>query len=534
MKPIQIALFIVLIMSVLFGFMFLSEKGAIKNNIKEEDGFYYKGISLKYPTYTTFLGLEKKTSASKQDILEVTKIVVPIEEDIDAVIKEGVENNSIVGFNDGFDEDLSEDIDETDEEVQRKDSIANFNKNKKLLPDFSKIDTTRIVRIKYPKSNPDFADELRKKLASKSCRILHYGDSQIEGDRITGYLRNRLQGMYGGSGPGFIPVKPVYNQISAIVEPCEKWKRYAFFDPTQEKFTHKKYGTYLSISRFTEYQEKLPDSATLDTLPIIKASVLIGKSKRTYIKFRNFTNIKLHYGNCKYPIKVSVYNNDKLIQQDSLITDGKYHNYEIEVVKTPTNLKIELEGKISADFYGLTLDGKSKVQIDNIAMRGASGTIFASTSASCYSGMVKVLNPKVVIMQYGGNTIPYLKDSLKVDNYAKTIANQINWIRRRTEDVNFIFIGPTDMCLPVNGKMETYPLLPYLNEKLKESCLLNNVAYWSMYEAMGGKGSMPFWVEEKLAGTDYMHFTPKGTKIISELFFTALYLDLKESKKNDT
>ena len=33
-------------------------------------------------------------------------------------------------------------------------------------------------------------------------RVLHYGDSQIEGDRITGYLRNRFQKKFGGSGPG--------------------------------------------------------------------------------------------------------------------------------------------------------------------------------------------------------------------------------------------------------------------------------------------------------------------------------------------
>ena len=35
-----------------------------------------------------------------------------------------------------------------------------------------------------------------------SIRVLHYGDSQIEGDRITDYLRLKLQGQFGGHGPG--------------------------------------------------------------------------------------------------------------------------------------------------------------------------------------------------------------------------------------------------------------------------------------------------------------------------------------------
>ncbi len=480
--------------------MFLSQKGGVQKEQTQDDGFSYEGISLKYPTYRTFLELEKKqdSSLTRQDILEVTEIVTPLEIET----TEGDENIAVV------------------EQI-------------KQLPDFSKIDTTRLVRIKYPDANPDFVNELRNKLTSRSCRILHYGDSQIEGDRITAYLRNRLQHMYGGSGPGFIPILPVYRQISAIVEPTENWERYAFFDPTKKKFSHRKYGTYLSVSRFTEYQKTLPDSAAIDSLPLIKASVIIGKSKKTYAKFRRFTNIGLHYGNSNFPIKISVYNDGTLIQQDSLITDGAYHQYKIRTSVTPTNLKIELEGKVSADFYGLTLDGGSKVQMDNVAMRGASGTIFASSNSTTYRRMVKQLKPKIVIMQYGGNTMPYLKDSTDVDKYAKRIAGQVNWIRRRAKNTNFIFIGPTDMCLPVNGNMETYPLLPYLNSKLMETCLDNNVAYWSMYDAMGGKGSMKLWVEEKLTAKDYMHFTWKGTKIISELFFTALYLDLKEPDTND-
>lgn len=497
-RPIQISLFILFILGGLFGLMFLSEKGGVQKSQTQDDGFSYGGVSVKYPAYTTFLGLEKDSSLTRQDVLEVTQIVTPLD------IETSETKNDIA---------LAEEI--------------------KELPDFSKIDTTRIVRITYPEDNPDFATELREKLSSRSCRIIHYGDSQIEGDRITGYLRNRLQGMYGGSGPGFIPVLPVYRQISAIVEPSEHWERFAFFDPTKKKFSHKKYGAYLSVSRFTAYKKVLPDSTTIDSLPIIKASVKVGKSKKAYAKFRRFTNIGLHYGNCNFPIKISVYNDDNLIQQDSLITDGAYHQYKIRTSVTPTNLKIELEGRVSADFYGLTLDGGSRVQIDNVAMRGASGTIFANSNATAYSQMVRQLKPKIIIMQYGGNTMPYLKDSTNVEKYAKRVTSQVNWIRRRSKNASFIFIGPTDMCLPVNGKMETYPMLPYLNEQLMETCLENNVAYWSMFDAMGGKGAMKLWVDEKLTAKDYMHFTWKGTKIISELFFTALYLDLKKPKNDD-
>jgi hypothetical protein len=38
---------------------------------------------------------------------------------------------------------------------------------------------------------------------------------------------------------------------------------------------------------------------------------------------------------------------------------------------------------------------------------------------------------------------------------------------------------------------------------------------------MGGLNSMPSWVEQGLAGKDYIHFSNKGASIASQLFFDA-------------
>ncbi|MFL1895908.1 lipase [Aquimarina sp. 2-A2] len=497
-KPIQIATFILLILGTLFGLMFLSQDEAIQHAQTTEDGFALDIVDIKYPTVPNFLKTNKDTTTLQKEIITITEAIVPVE----------------------------------DETPLSTDTIATVNTTLSLRPpDFSRLDTAMVTRIQYPQSNPEFLATLKKQLSSASCRIVHYGDSQIEGDRITGYLRNRLQGIYGGSGPGFIPVKPVYRQVSAIVEPSENWERFAIFDRTKERFEHKKYGMFMSVSRFTPLQEVPIDSIAMDSLPTRIATIKIGKSSKTYTKFRNFRTIGLHYGNSAFPISIVVKNDDVIIQQDELIADGQYHRYQIRTKTTPNNLVIELKGKVSADFYGLTLGADTDIQMDNVAMRGSSGTIFAGSSASSFKQMASVIKPKVIIMQYGGNTVPYLKDSLKVREYADYIKSQVNWMRRRTNpNVSFIFIGPTDMCIPVNGNMQTYPLLPYLNNTLRETCLSNNVAYWSMFDAMGGAGAMKHWVDQKLAGSDYTHFTSKGTKIISELFFTALYLDLNASK----
>lgn len=268
----------------------------------------------------------------------------------------------------------------------------------------------------------------------------------------------------------------------------------------------------------------------LDTIKATKATIDIGIPTKSYGLLKQFSKIGLHYGNSVTPTTIKVFNSGALIKSETLINDGNYHSFRIDLAATPSNLKIELEGKISPDFYGITLDGSSGISLDNVAMRGSSGTVFAGTNGSNFAQMYQQLQPKLLIFQYGGNSVPYLKDSLEVVEYASYLKNHINWVKRKSNNANVIFIGPSDMTTTENGQLKTYTLLPYLNETLKKTCVENGIAFWSMYDAMGGKNSMKHWVDQNLAATDYTHFSPAGTKIISELFFLALYLDITDIK----
>jgi len=50
-----------------------------------------------------------------------------------------------------------------------------------------------------------FATIEAAKTEKRTVRILHYGDSQIELDRISSNLRNYFQEKFGGAGPGLLP-----------------------------------------------------------------------------------------------------------------------------------------------------------------------------------------------------------------------------------------------------------------------------------------------------------------------------------------
>ena len=72
-----------------------------------------------------------------------------------------------------------------------------------------------ITRIEYPDNDstvlyPFFESLMNVQQTGNLIRIMHYGDSQIEDDRITSLLRNKLQTRFGGSGAGLVPVAQPY------------------------------------------------------------------------------------------------------------------------------------------------------------------------------------------------------------------------------------------------------------------------------------------------------------------------------------
>ena len=69
-----------------------------------------------------------------------------------------------------------------------------------------------------------------------------------------------------------------------------------------------------------------------------------------------------------------------------------------------------------------------------------------------------------------------------------------------------------------------YKKLRRLEDAQKRAAFRADCAFWDLFEAMGGKNSMPSWVfaDPPLAGKDFTHFTITGSRLIGEMFYQAL------------
>jgi len=352
----------------------------------------------------------------------------------------------------------------------------------------------------------------------KKVHVLHYGDSQIEGDRMTAYIRQRIQNQFGGNGPGMIPAMNVYVTQSFKQSYSSNFHRYTCFGG--EKLASKKYGVMGAVARFVNNADSTNNEAWIEVEP----------SNKAQSRSRYYNQVKLFYTDCNSRCKVKVFHNSELILEDSLISDGQYHILPLQFTSKVGKLKFVFSGKESPVFCGFSLEGDYGVQVDNIGMRGCSGTFFNSLEKSTFKGMLNDLKAELIILQFGGNSVPYFKDSVGVRRYAKVFQSQIKTIKQMYPSAAIIVIGPSDMSLLASGIYETYPYLPYCVSEMRKAVLKEGAGYWDLFKAMGGKNSMPSWVESGLAGRDYIHFTNKGASIASQLFYDALEKEYAEWK----
>ena len=390
--------------------------------------------------------------------------------------------------------------------------IDNVNKSFEMTCSETLLDSMRFFRD-YLQSNPNriylpndnylyfdtlFAQFEKAQAEGKVYRIMHYGDSQIEMDRISSVLRQQLQEFFGGSGPSMIPAIQTVPTIS-VSQQYANIERHALIGDASLRISNGRYGVLTQVGNVAgessiSFSQSNHSHALEKVKQISKVSVLLGHNSQGFTASLRCDTIKTE--------------SKTLAACDS-----------ISVVSwlLPDNVKrgtIHFSG--NAEIYGVMLDGNSGIALDNVALRGCSGTIFTRIDEKLLRQSYDMLGVRMIILQFGGNRMPGITSTAQIGAYAKELEKQIQYLKDIVPQATLLFIGPSDMGKSYNGKMGTWKGLPELNDSLKAMTLRNEVAYWDMFHVMGGEGSMAQWVKHQpaLAGPDYIHFTFTGAQEI--------------------
>ncbi len=394
------------------------------------------------------------------------------------------------------------------------------------------VDTQKVaikVAIAYPNDDPGM---LRPALAAlnnaskgaRPVRVLHYGDSQLEGDRITSYLRNKFQLRWGGGGTGLVPIIDVGPSFSVDREPSENWKRYSVMERQKPPLGHERFGALWSFCRYTR---PVADSLIVDSL-VEEGSITFRKVKRAYGRSQQYSRCRVFFGHHRRPLTLE-------LGVDGGVPETKEYKASnaLQVADfnlgSPSSVKLTFTGADSPEVYGVSFESANGVVVDNIAARGAGGTELRKIDKGLLKAMYDALDVKLLVLQYGGNAIPHIADSAEADEYGSWLGSQIVALKKLCPNAPVILIGPSDMSIKEGTSWVTRPFVEEVNTSLKKHALANDAAYFDLYTAMGGRNSMVSWVEADppLAAPDYTHFSPQGASKMAELFCTALFNDLQ-------
>lgn len=331
-----------------------------------------------------------------------------------------------------------------------------------------------------------------KEAGEKQVRVVHYGDSQIEEDRITSTLRSYLQSEYGGLGPGLLPLVQTIPTRTVVqyllvdgqrITAREGPKRWLVYGPkNQQRDSSSLYGVMGQVAVL----DSLCDSVTMHIEPY---------GKLTSANY--FSQLRV------------------LATKDILVNGSRQHKGALRDTLTRVNIDISGEGEV----YGVSLESATGVIVDNIPMRGGSGNVFTKMNRKQLMEFYEATNTRLIILQFGGNVMPWANTEERVRGYASSMRRQIRYLKECAPNASILFIGPSDMLTVVDGEKTSYPTIAYMDQQLARISAAEGIAYWSLFKAMGGEGSMQAWQEKGLASSDGVHFYRSGANRAGELLW---------------
>ena len=370
-----------------------------------------------------------------------------------------------------------------------------------------------------------FFEALENEKDSSIIRVAHYGDSQLEGDRITCYLRKRFQQKFGGSGVGFVPFVDIAKNVNLSSSNSENWTRYTVF---HHRFYNSFYGLSGTVFKFKKYviNDSIPtniaDSIGLKNYKIFP-NAIIDFSLAGYV---NYQTISLMYGHSSENCILNVYDNKARtkIYTDTLKASESLNIHKLKVPLSLLNFRLEFISNNSPDFYGLLVDSKNGVQVDNYAIRGHSGDGLMLINSDYLAHQIEMLNTKLIIFQFGANVVPYITTDKECTWLEGVYYNLFMKFKKAAPNASILVIGAGDMATTINGEEVSYPIIPKIRTAQKNAAIKAGCAFWDLYELMGGNNSILTWSSKKLAALDG-HFSGKGQEIIGNQLFNSLMIE---------
>ncbi|GAB1351075.1 hypothetical protein MASR1M107_32900 [Ignavibacteriales bacterium] len=378
--------------------------------------------------------------------------------------------------------------------------------------------STRLGNFPFLRTNQNFIEWKNSETAQKfftkfanakqkKFRVLHIGDSHLQADIYTGYVREELQKLYGIGGRG-------------LVFPYSAAKTHSAYD----YFTYSK-GSW-SYSKNTEANPTLDLGVTGYSIRTTdpNANFKLVFSKTIQKASGNIIKIFSKTGESVFDLVLNI----KGLSEPIIVkADSKGAPY----ISVPVNSdceSIEVTFKKSSELqtefvlYGILIeaDTESGVLYASTGVNGAGLGSIVRTSR--FEEEVKAIAPDLFVLDLGIND--FFGGGFNSTTTKENLLTIIQKVKKSAPNATIMLMNVQDAF---NKRTNVSACLDFA-KLVSDVAFENDCLFYDIYNVSGGKNSMLNWRSNYLANVDQIHLTSKGYNLKGELFISAIQNSLNK------
>jgi lysophospholipase L1-like esterase len=344
---------------------------------------------------------------------------------------------------------------------------------------------------------------------SATTRIVHFGDSLVASDYVSGTLRRLLQEKFGDAGHGFTLVANAWPSYFH-----EGVSRFA----TSGWLVSRVVGPYTSDGWYGlgGVSFKAPPNTLLR----------IGTAKRGDIG-RKVSRFELAYVAAPNGGSMRVRIDEQVVGELSTQNSEKeFKTAQWKVPEGPHELEL-LTTHGTSRLFGVILerDGPGVV-LDAIGIQGARLRFLDQQDDAHYAAQLRWRNPDLIIYEFGANESA---DGLaySLDDFHSTMKKVLLQQKSAISQASCLVVGAMDRAVRNGDSLTSASFIPLLVKEQRAVAREVGCAFFDTYQAMGGPGAMPRWVRRGLGQADLTHPTAVGADIIGTWLYRAVMENMR-------
>jgi lysophospholipase L1-like esterase len=361
-----------------------------------------------------------------------------------------------------------------------------------------------------------FVAALRQTKATGSkTRIAYFGDSMIEGDLLTGDLRNSLQMAFGGSGVGFVPINSVTADFRETIHETFSPDWYEYNLVSDRRAAAVPLG--ISGHAFLPGIVSNRDSSHV----VADTSWVQFQAGQHFAPTRRFTEARLFYGPGARRDQVLVTTDGRRVPH-ALDGTARVNELLLKPGTPARRMRMAFATHGPRPVYGVSFESPQGITLDNFSFRGNSGMSLTRIPFEQLAAFGKVLDYRLIILHYGVNIADARNKNYVF--YEQAMTRVVDRMQRAFPGASILIVGMSDKGKRIDGEFVTDPSVPLLVTAQQRLARRNHAAFWNLFAAMGGENSMASWVEQSppLANKDYTHINSRGGVRMASLLYAYL------------